>query len=128
MSTFIGEPIGAFAEFTRLDDEMVKLVAYTIVSLRRGHEHIMAGGKDQILVLEKLTEEQFVARLIAQYTSSSNFLDLPEAEREADQKYLRVYYVVSRRWPREPKKFEERQIKVLGEIKDRLRGAGLERK
>jgi len=31
-------------------------------------------------------------------------------------KYLRVYFVVSTRWPREPMKFEERQIDVVRSI------------
>jgi hypothetical protein len=120
MSAFIGEPVGAFAAFTNLDDEQVKLVAYTIVSLRRDRERIMPGGKDQILVLGRMTEEQFVAQLIAQYTASESYLSIPEEQRRAEEKYLRVFYVVSRRWAREPMKFEERQVKVLEEIKDRL--------
>jgi hypothetical protein len=35
-------------------------------------------------------------------------------------KYLRVYYVVSHRWPREPMKFEEREIGVLRGIRNNL--------
>ena len=126
MSTFIGEPIGAFAEFTNLDDEMVKLVAYTIVWLRRDEEIIAPGGRDQMLVVDRMTEEKFVARLISKYLAEVDDMDLSDKDKEkvaelkADPRYLRVYYVVSRRWPREPLKFEERQIKILSQIQERL--------
>ncbi len=37
-----------------------------------------------------------------------------------DKKYLRVYYEVLERYPREKFKFEEEQIDVLKDIRDRL--------
>jgi hypothetical protein len=125
MSALVAPP--AFGDFTRLDDEMVKLVAYTIVSLLRDKEIIMPEGKDQILVIDSMTEEQFVAQIIAHYTESKAYLPDPvtgiglsEEEFLENRRYLRVYYVVSQRWPREPMKFEERQIRTLEEIKDRM--------
>src|SRR5262249_49679638 len=37
-----------------------------------------------------------------------------------DKKYLRVYYEVLDRYPREPLKYEEDQLKVLREIPDKI--------
>lgn len=116
MSAVVAPP--AFGDFTNLDDDMVKLVAYTIVSLRRGKEMLMPGGQDQTLVMHRTTAEDFIAQLIAQYTAKKLYAPtLDEEDWEKARKYLRVYYVVSQRWPREPMKFEERQIEVLEEIK-----------
>lgn len=119
MSSTIAPP--AFGDFTRLDDDMVKLVAYTIVSLRRGHEQIMPNGEDQVLVKQSMTPESFVAMLISDYVAKRDWApDLTEEEFNTHRRYLRVYYVVSQRWPKEPMRYEERQIKVLEEIKDRM--------
>jgi hypothetical protein len=125
MSALVAPP--AFGDFTKLDDEMVKLVAYTIVSLLRDKEIIMPKGKDQVLVVDSMTPEQFVAQIIAHYTESKDYLPDPvtniglsEEQFRENQRYLRVYYVVSQRWPREPMKFEERQIRTLEEIKDSM--------
>jgi hypothetical protein len=122
MSAFVGEPTGAFAAFASLDDDMVKLVAYTIVSVRRDEEQVMPGefARDQIIVLDRMTEEQVVALIIARYTSSQEYQDFTPEFKEAHAKYLRVYYVVTRRWPREPLRAEEREIKILQEISSRI--------
>jgi hypothetical protein len=37
-----------------------------------------------------------------------------------DLQYLRVYFVVSNRWPREPLKFHENQVRTLQDIRSRL--------
>ena len=39
---------------------------------------------------------------------------------EDDKKYLRVYYEVLQRFPREEFKYQQRQIEVLEEIRDRM--------
>src|SRR5262249_61980068 len=41
-----------------------------------------------------------------------------------DKKYLRVYYEVLERYPREKFKYEEQQIRVLEEIRDRVASQG----
>jgi len=46
--------------------------------------------------------------------------ELTDQEFDRHRKHLRVYYVVSQRWPRESMRYEERQTKVLEEIKDRM--------
>lgn len=122
MSSSVAPP--AFGDFTRLDDDNVKLVAYTIVSLRRDHEIIMPNGKDQVLVLDNITPDQFVAQLISDYVAREAWRPnavgpgITDAEFDENRKYLRVYYVVSERWPKQPMRYEERQIEVLEEIRD----------
>jgi|SRR5689334_22273536 hypothetical protein len=119
MSSLVAPP--AFGDFTRLDDDMVKLVAYTIVSLLRDKEMIVPKGKDQILVTENITPERLVADVISRYVESKDYLEeLTEEQWRDHQRYLRVYYVVSQRWAKEPLKYEERQIKALEEIRDRM--------
>jgi len=122
MSSLVAPP--AFGDFTRLDDEMVKLVAYTIVSLRRDHEILMPNGSGQILVVDNITPDTLTAMLISRYVAKRDWAGgtppLTEQQFNQHRKYLRVYYVVSQRWPREPMQFEERQIRTLEEIKDRM--------
>ena len=112
-----------------LNDDTVKLVAYTIVSVRRDAERIMPEGRDQLVITDNLSGEAFVAWIIAGYIrkrldgvagKSASERRQFEQELKAERKYLRVHYVVSRRWEREPMKFEERQIEVLKEISQAL--------
>jgi hypothetical protein len=111
----------AFGDFTRLDDDTVKLVAYTIVSLCRDHEIIMPSGQDQVLVTDSMTPDAFTAMLISTYVAKRDWApELTDQEFDRHRKHLRVYYVVSQRWPRESMRYEERQTKVLEEIKDRM--------
>jgi hypothetical protein len=162
-----------------LDDNKVKLVAYSIVSVRRGHERVMPGGEGTVIITSRMTPETFASYIIGRYLQTevsddkaevvallahlldrylhevgdSNARVLAESLRrylletlagwqeprwkkssaedeegerylrkkyrqipDEDKKYLRVDYVVSNRWPREPRKFEEEQIAVLEEI------------
>jgi hypothetical protein len=105
-----------------LNDDTVKLVAYTIVSVKRDKERVLPKGTDQIVIASNLSSEGFTSMIIAQYFQSQNYKDLAEDEKvkEDDRKYLRVHYVVSRRWPREPIRFEERHIDVLAGIRDAI--------
>ena len=101
-----------------LSDDKVKLVAYTIVSLKRDKERIMPKGSGQILVTENMNGKTFASWMIARYLQSKDYQDLKPSEKmsKGDEKYLRVDYVVRRRWPRQPLRFEERQVEVLSEI------------
>ncbi len=105
---------------TNLDDEQVKLVAFTIISVRRDAERTMPGllGAGTVVIAERTTGEALTLWLIDRYLAS-----LSPEERlaiEADRRYLRVHYVVSRRWPREPREFERDQLGTLAAIRDRL--------
>jgi len=115
-----------------LKDEAVKLVAYTIISVKRDAERIMPEGEGTIVVTDPMNGRAFTSWMIARYAqtrrASADEQTDPELRRQmkidferdfgAEGKYLRVYYVVLHRWVREPIKFEERQVAVLKEIRD----------
>src|SRR5437899_479520 len=101
-----------------LEDDTVKLIAYTIVSLKRDKERIMEGGQASVILTDSMTGEAFTGSILAKYLQQ----EVPDPKHshkkvprsailDPDElKYLRVYYVVSKRWPREPLEFEERQV------------------
>jgi len=109
-----------------LNDEMVKLVAYTIVSLKPDEERVMEGGEGQLVLTRSMSGDDFAAWMLARflqqevstYDQGANAVMKPRGQLLSPEelKYLRVYFVVSTRWPREPRKFEERQINVLQQI------------
>jgi hypothetical protein len=159
-------------DFQNLNDDMVKLVAYAIVSVRRGHERILDGGEGTLLVIGKMTADSFTSFIIGRYlqkevsddkeaainelitaldrylrrrveddtckfaqylkgclqealadgqpdeTRKKKFRQIPDE----DRKFLRVHFVVSNRWSRSPKKFEEDQVAVLKEISQAIPG------
>jgi hypothetical protein len=109
-----------------LADDRLKLVAYTIVFAKPGHERIMPGGQGSILVDVSLTEAQFIAMLIARYLRPEEG-EPPKLAgiftSPRDRKYLKVHYVVSTRWPKEPLEIDSRQSDALEAIRDRIVGA-----
>jgi len=108
-----------------LEDGMVKLVGYAIVSVKRGEEQVMPGGEGTIVVTANMTAEAFIAWMIGRYIGSEDYQKMSETERQSHQKYLRVHYNVTRRWPREPIRFEERQIEELDQIRQALESQDL---
>jgi hypothetical protein len=156
------EEKAAAKETENLDDDMVKLVAYTIVTLRRDKESIMPEGEASIIVTDRMSREAFIAQIIASYVQErlseidqkrqkaeqrfAKRLERMQGQRreevvksrdqlrrnlqgernhleqslEVERRYLRVYYVVSKRWPREPMRFEERQIDALRQIRNAM--------
>jgi hypothetical protein len=124
VTSLAGNPTG---DIYSLDDEAIKLVAYTIVSVRRDHECVMEGGEGTIVVAERMSGEAFALWMISKYLQE----EVPDPgnpgtkrqRSEAvsnDLKYLRIYFVVSTRWPREPLRFEEREIETLQKIREEL--------
>ena len=107
------EQQGPAAALTNLEDEMVKLVAYTIVSLRRGHEKIMEGGEGSVIVTDSMTGKAFTAWILGRYLQETK---VPRKKLRLELKYLRVYYVVSHRWPRQPLEFEQKEVALLRQI------------
>jgi hypothetical protein len=108
--------------YPSLEDDMVKLVAFTIVSVRRGAERAMPGsyGAGSVVVTDRMTPDGFANWAIQRYLGA-----LSAEERRAlqpDLQYLRVDYAVPRRWPREPLQFEKNQVAVLREVRDALAG------
>src|SRR5215467_7602351 len=91
-----------------VQDDTVKLIAYTIVSLKRDKERIMDGGKDSVVITDNMTGEAFASWILAKYMQQM-VPDPHDSQRKVlrsklidpgEVKYLRVYFVVSHRWPR----------------------------
>src|SRR5262245_11265360 len=124
-----------------LRDDLLKLVQYKILFLKRNYEH--AFPEQEELVTDNLDEAGYTAWKIAafiQQLREQRHTTVPEKWKqyppndpryrdgntlvgfpERDKKYLRVYYKVLGRWPREAFKFEEKQIAVLKQIRDNLK-------
>jgi DNA-binding MarR family transcriptional regulator len=123
-----------------LRDDMLKLVQYKILFLKRDYEH--AFPEQEELVADNIDEAGYTAWKIAafiqqlreqrhtpvpknwklypphdpQCREGSTLIGFPQD----DKKYLRVYYTVLQRWPREAFNFEEKQIEVLKQIRDKM--------
>jgi hypothetical protein len=107
---------GAAEDIFNLNDDLVKLVVYSIISIRRDHERFMDMGTGQVVVTDRMTGEDFINWKIAEYLQKPGKNYVP-----ADNQYLRIHYAVVRRWPREPIRFEERQVEAIREISNNLK-------
>jgi len=94
-----------------LNDDRVKLVRYTIVSVERDCEKLVVRGEEE-LVTDNIESDAYIAWKIAQHCRDTG-------KDESTGKFLRVYYEVLRSWER-PK--EDSQVKVLKEIRDNIGG------
>lgn len=131
-----------------LNDDMLKLVRYKILFVKRDYE--FAFPEHEELVSDNMDGQAYTAWKIAEFIQKlekgrrepdaekfripEKWEEYPKAEHryehsgarylagidEDDKKYLRVFYEVLERYPREKFKFEEDQIKVLKEIRDRI--------
>ena len=126
-----------------LSDDMLKLVRYKILFVKRDYEHAFQEREE--LVHDNMTGDAFAAWKVAEFIQRLNREEVPhkwlkknyprqfeDDERdgtkaayiswldEDDKKYLRVYYEVLERYEREESRTAEDQIKVLKEIRDRL--------
>ncbi len=108
-----------------LSDDMVKLVRFTIVTIKRDDEHVLGekdGGEFDIargekVVTDNLTDDAFSSWVISEYFQQAN----PERVEPDDKKYLRVHYEVLSRWAKQDRKFEKNQIDKLAGIDESLR-------
>jgi hypothetical protein len=107
-----------------LADDQVKLVSYAIVFTKPGAERVMPGGEGSVVVTDSLTEAQFVAMIIARYMQlkkdAHTFQHAEVIASKADLKYLKVYYGVPKRWPREPLNLDRREAEALEGLGARL--------
>jgi hypothetical protein len=124
-----------------LHDDMLKLVRYKILFVKREYEVAFPERED--LVSENMDGTAFAAWKVAEFIQQlgNGNTDVPgkwgnkypsedrdkyvsngklKAFPDDDKKYLRVYYEVLERYPREKFKYEEQQIRVLEEIRDKL--------
>ncbi len=105
-----------------LGDTQVKLVAYTLVSIRRDHERVLPQGSGTVMVTDSMTAEAFAAWRITEYLQSDDYHQLEPADQlqEGEHKDLRVDFVVSRRWPRQDREYEKRKLETLRDIGEQI--------
>src|SRR5947209_18674334 len=122
-----------------LRDDMLKLVRYKILFVRREYE--IAFPEQEDIVSDNMDGDAFAAWKVAEFIQDLHNGETPiplrwqeqnyppaefrngrflNALPHEDKKYLRVYFQVLERFPREKFKYEEQQIKVLEDIRDRL--------
>lgn len=108
---------------TNLADDMVKLVRYTIVTIERDHERILHRGEE--LVTDNMTDDAFASWMIASYLQSDDYRHKTAADPRHEvphgqKKYLRVFYEVLGRWPKQDRKYEKRQLEILEGIREAI--------
>jgi hypothetical protein len=123
-----------------LQDDDLKLVRYKILFVKRDYE--TAFEEKEEMVYDNMTGDSFAAWKVAQFIQSlgekkvkvSGKWDAYKSDHlkregdstylisleEDDKKYLRVYYEVMERFPREKLRYEEEHLKVLREIRDEM--------
>lgn len=129
-----------------LHDDMLKLVRYKILFVKREFEHAFPEQED--LVPDDMDGSAFTAWKIAEFIQDLAKQRTREGQEEVnirvphkwknypprefivegyliglphdDKKFLRVYFEVLDRYPREKFRYEEQQIEVLKEIRDKL--------
>lgn len=94
-----------------LGDDRVKLVRYTIVSIKRDAEQIL--HRDEEIFDDAMSDDAFATWVISKYGSSSGMS-------MEDRKYLRVSYEVLGHWPRQDRKYEKRQLEALEGIREAM--------
>jgi len=142
---------------TNLNDDMLKLVRYKILFVKREYETAFDERED--LVSDNMSSSAFTAWKIAEFVQNihdyrlpakwehrsypeswekpgtyflsdkdradGRFANVPQnrlkALPEEDKKYLRVYFEVLERYPREKFKYEEQQIEILRDIAKELK-------
>jgi len=132
-----------------LNDDMLKLVRYKILFVKRDLEH--AFPEHEELVSDNMEPSAYAAWKVAEFIQSlaqkdtgipAKWGEYPSEKDdgkfkyrekkndryiltglpEDDKKYLRVFYEVLERYPREKLKYEEDHLKVLREIRDKMPG------
>jgi hypothetical protein len=121
-------------------DETVKLVEYTIVSIKPCEERIIKKG--QVIYADDMEDDGFAAWVIARYLQGDDDEghehrhegrgeEHGEGDRERDKmrwlprsekRYLRVYHRVLESWRRPDDCNDNRQIEVLRDIERAIRG------
>ena len=100
------------------DHGMVKLVQYTIVSIKRCDERILKEGK--VIESEEMSPEAFATWVVALYLQEPDVY-VPHD----DKKFLRVFHSVLESWPRQGKDCcTDREVDVLRGIEEAIRNLG----
>jgi hypothetical protein len=131
-------------ERDRHGENVLKLVRYKILFVKRDLEYAFP-EKEELVTENNIDETGYIAWKIAEFIQDLRNVEIPRKWRdkryprnveltsppedspkindlpEDDKKYLRVYYEVLQRYRRERFKYQERQIEVLEQIRDRLK-------
>ena len=126
-----------------LGGDDLKLVRYKVLFVRRDYEY--AFQEQEELVYDNTDGAAFTAWKVAEFIQSldkdkykfpekweDTELDNPKYKRgnylkslpEEDKKYLRVFFEVLDRYPREPLRYEEEQLRILRDIASNLKSDG----
>jgi len=89
----------------------LRLIEYTLVSIRRGDERILHHG--QRLVRTSMTQCEFDAVVIAEWVAEHGFLP-------GEGIYLRVCSQIKCTWEKQPLYYEERQLDILQQISNKI--------
>ncbi len=95
------------------NNDKLKLVRYKILFIKRDYE--AAFPEHEELVSDSMDDTGYAAPALP-YRDHNTLLGLPED----DKKYLRVYFEVLDRYDREEAKYEQQEIDVLKQIRDRI--------
>jgi hypothetical protein len=87
-----------------LSDDMLKLVRYKILYVRRDDERVLYNGEE--LVYDSFSGDAYSAWKVAEYIHHHSEI------KDKDEKYLRVYFEVLERYPRQKLEYEERTLKA----------------
>src|SRR5215510_7287855 len=127
-----------------LHDDMLKHIRYKILFVKRDYEH--AFPEEEELVSDNTDAAGYTAWKVAEFIQRlgqqrtiipDKWKEYPDDKDdqgrlkyrdgkiltglpEDDKQYLRISYEVLERYPRERFKYEERQIEVLGQIRDKI--------
>lgn len=135
---------GAMRRDRDLHDDMLKLVRFKILFVRREYEHAFPERED--LVYDSMDATAFAAWKVAEFIQDLQKGHTPIPEKwkakgyppsryrsadgamlkgldDEDKKYLRVYYEVLERYPREKFKYEEEQIDILRQMLHKMQPA-----
>lgn len=130
---------------TNLSDDMLKLVRYKVLFIKRDYE--WAFPEREELVFDNMTDSAFTAWKIAEFIQNLNRVEVPHKWREktppypptqewknvdgrdiwvlhslpeSDKKFLRVYFEVLQRYAREKLRYEEDQLDALRSIREAI--------
>lgn len=121
-----------------LSGDDLKLVRYKVLFIKRDYEH--AFPEDEALVSDNMDGGSFTAWKIAEFiqhlervgiAKPESWKDYPEGDQyfkdgklvrlpDADKKYLRLYFEVLDRYPREEAEYDRKQVDVLKKISSKI--------
>lgn len=102
------------------DGGMIKLIQYSIVSIKRCAEELLCQG--EIIERSDMSPEAFATWIVALYIQGDLPNCRPRPLTRDDKRYLRVYHRVLEEWPRQKDDCcdDNREVTALHEIRDAI--------